>query len=390
MKCVKKAIILSLLCLILPISTGCWDNRDITELSIISAVGIDKTNDNQIELTVQIVKPDAIEAQGQGSTDNAFWTFSSTGETIFEAVRNMLSTVNLKVLYSYNRLMVIGEDIAKEGTMDVLDFFERDHETNRRAFVLIAKGISAKEVLNAKSDLESIPAFHIVSIIENTAALPQIIEIELIDLLKEMGSPGKNSVVGVIQPINNKKGELKVKDLKVEGGAVFKKDQLQGWLSSDETTGYLYIINEVKNGIINIPNPLNPDKKVAIEVISKGSKIDVQLKDAQPILLIEIKMEGNIGGQQGSGDLTTDNMVEQLEIEIEKVLKEEAVTIVGLAQECKNDIFGFGEVVHRKHLSFWNTVKEDWDSEFAKASVEIKVEVAIDKSGLIKEPVEPK
>lgn len=391
MKCVKKAIILCLLCLILTNSTGCWDNRDITDVSIISAVGIDKTSDNEIEFSVQIIKPDTISAQAQGSSDDATWTFSSTGETVFEAGRNILSTINLKVLQSYTDLIIIGEDIAKEGIMDVLDFFKRDHETNRRGYVLIAKGITAKEVINAKSELESIPAFHIASSIKNTKALPTRKEIVLIDLLIEMSSPGINPVIGVIQTIDGKKGEMKVKDLKVEGGAVFKKDKQVGWLNPIETRGYLLVIDEFKNGIINIPNPQDTSKRVSIEIKKAKSEIDVQLDDGQPVLLIDLKIESNIGEQQGSGDLTMDDMIKEIEKEIVNSIEAEIRNTVKLAQrEFKSDIFGFGTVMHRKYLDFWNTVKDDWDGEFAKAAVEIKVEATVRQSGLIKEPVEPK
>lgn len=391
MKCVKKVIILFLLCLVLTNSTGCWDNRDITDVSIISAVGIDRTSDNKIEYTVQIVKPDTISAQAQGSSDDATWTFSSTGETVLEAVRNTLSTVNLKVLNSFSDLIVIGEDIAKEGIVDVLDFFKRDHETNRKGYVLIAKGITAKEVINAKSELESIPAYHIASSIENTKALPILKEIIVIDLLIEMGSPGINPVIGVIQAIDGKKGEMKVKDLKVEGGAVFKKDKLVGWLNPIETRGYLFVVDEFKNGIINIPNPQDTSKRVSIEIKKAKSEIDVQLDGGQPVLLIDLKIESNIGEQQGSGDLTTDDMVKEIEKEIVNSIEAEIRNTVQLAQrEFKSDIFGFGTVMHRKYLDFWNTVKDNWDSEFAKASVEIKVEATVRQSGLIKEPVEPK
>lgn len=394
----KKIIIFSVFYLILIYLTGCWNSIDIVDLNIVSAIGIDKTSDNKIEFTVQIIKPDTISAQEQGSSEDATWTFSSTGETIGEAARNLLTIVDGIPLYSHAEILVISEDIAKEGIMDVLDIFERNYGTRRRTNVLISRGISAKEIVNAKSELESIPSLHIVNVIKNTRFLPYIIEIEIFEILQKLSAPGVNPVIGVIEKRDSKaneekskEDELQVKDLKVEGGAVFKKDKLIGWLDSIQTRGYQFVVDKVLSGIIIIPNPHDTDKSVDILLKKVNSKIDVQFNDGQPVLHIEIKIEANIGSQQGPGDLTTNSMVKKVEKAVDDVVEEEIRNIINLAQvKFKSDIFGFGEVMHRKHLSYWNKVKGDWDSEFVKLPVNINVEVMIGKSGLTKEPVEPK
>lgn len=185
----------------------------------------------------------------------------------------MTGTANHKVLLSHVQIIVIGEELAKEGIMDPLDFFERDHGFNLRADILVAKGITAKQILNGESELEKIPAVHLISIMKNEKDVANIKRIMLTDLLKEIGSSGKDPAIGVIETMR-KKEKLLIEDMKVERAAVFKKDKLVGWLTPLETRGLLFVEDKVQSGIINISNPLDRSKKIGIEITrSVGKKM---------------------------------------------------------------------------------------------------------------------
>lgn len=388
----RKIVVLVIFVLICIVSSGCWNNKDLTDISFAIAVGLDKTEDDKIELTVQLVKSSAMQRSSGGVTEKAYWVLSSTGETVFEALRNQLTTVDRKIYVNHIQLIVIGENLAKKGIQDALDFFERDQELNLQADVIITKGITAKEVLQAESELESLPAMHLVDIIKNHVALAKMKEIIVFDLFREMGSQGRELVVSGVSPKTPEtKEKLLIKDLKIEGASVFKGDKLVGWLNARETRGFLFVINKVQSTIINIQNPLDKDKKVAIEVTQSNTKMDVEIKDGQIMLIVEVNEEGNIGDQQNGGDLTTEEMLIKLEEETEKVIEEEIWDVIKLAQkEYEADIFGFGEIVYRKYLDYWKQVKDHWNKEFSQASAEIKVKSHIRRSGMIKGTTEVK
>jgi len=389
-KRIREILVLLSICLIMITISGCWNNRDVTEISIAAAVGIDKTDDHKIEVTVQLVKPAAMklgEGGGGGGKEKAVEVFSSTGETVFECFRNLLVIVNKKIFFGHLQLIVIGEQMARDSLGDVLDIFARDHEASRQAGVIIAKGTSAKEILAAESTLEKIPALHILSILKSNASFAKTKKLMLIDVLKVIGSSGKNPTIGVIE-VAEEEEKSSLKHMKIEGSAAFKKDKLIGWLNSQETRGLLFVEDQVKSGIIDIPNPLDKDKKVAIEMIRSSGKKDVKIKDEKLVFLIEIKEEGNIGDQQGNGDLTTPELIQKLEEETAKAIEKNIRDVVELAQkEYHCDIFGFGEIVYRKHLNYWQQVQENWDEEFSNTPVEIKVTAKIRRAGLIKKPI---
>src|SRR5690554_5832235 len=147
--------------------SGCWDNMDINERSFTSAIGLDKGEDSGVEISLQVIRPNIIRANQEGGTsESAMWVSSTKGDTVFDAIREQLKTIHRKPFYSHLRVIIIGEELAKEGIRDVLDFFVRDHEVRITPKIIIAKGIKAKEIVSANSKLESIPALHLEGVLE--------------------------------------------------------------------------------------------------------------------------------------------------------------------------------------------------------------------------------
>ncbi|MHB1407833.1 MAG: Ger(x)C family spore germination protein, partial [Desulfitobacteriaceae bacterium] len=60
----KFLIFLLLLPSITIFITGCWNQRDLNKLAIVSAIGIDKDEDQGVKVTVQIVKPTVAKVGG--------------------------------------------------------------------------------------------------------------------------------------------------------------------------------------------------------------------------------------------------------------------------------------------------------------------------------------
>ena len=399
----KKNIIIMIILTMTILLTGCWNNVDITNIAIVTAVGFDKTENGDILLTLQMVKPGIVKAKAQGSAEEPVWVYSSTGETVFSAIRNQLTTLNRKAYFSHVQLMVISEKVAREGITDVLDLFLRDKEANRMAYLLIARGITARKVLKAQSELENIPAMHIKAIIDNNKSLAKIKKSVYFDAIRRIRIRGYSLAIGVIQRQQNKKsqedktggkkegeGKLEIKDLKVEGTAIIKEGKLLGYLNQYETRGLLFIINEVKSGIINIDNPLDKGKKVAFEIVNSKGKIDVEVKNNKLKLIIEIKASGRLGEQQGKGDLTTPVMIKKMEGKVEAAIKKNIEMAVQKAQQkYHSDFFKFVKIVHGEHYQYWQSIKVNWEKIFSRAPVEIRVKWKTTSSSLLKKPAQP-
>ncbi|SJZ91073.1 Ger(x)C family spore germination protein [Selenihalanaerobacter shriftii] len=393
-KKLKQVSLILIIFLTILASTGCWNNRDLTEMAIATAIGFDKTKDGKLKVTLQIVKPGIIKAKAQGNQERAVWIHSAIGKTAFEAIRNSLKTIDRKVVFSHNQIVVISEEVAKEGIIGILELFERNQNINELSEILVAKeskGLTAEKVLKAESELEDIPAIHMVNIIKsNLKSLAKIRKVSVFKLLKVLNSKGRSPVIGMIH-LNKQIDNVKIKDLKIEGAAVFKKDRLIGWLGPIETRGLLFPLNEVGSTVITLPNPMDKKEELDFEILSSQGEIDVKLKNGELTFLIKIDTKGKLVSQQGKGDLTKPKIVKKLEKEVASVIKNEIRNTVKLAQfKYESDIFGFSELVHNKHLDYWKEVENNWVEVFSKTPVKIEVTWNTMSTGLIKKPTRPR
>ncbi|MTI71035.1 MAG: Ger(x)C family spore germination protein [Firmicutes bacterium] len=390
---VDKKLMLLIIILVIPsLLLGCWDNRDFSEVSIVSAVGLDLTDDNKIIATLQIVKPSQLKGQQEGSSNNerATWVHSSKGDTVVEALRNQLNVVNRIMDYSHLQLLVIGEKFAKESIVDVLSSFESGTETEKEINVVIAKGMSAERILRAESELETVSVMHIKDIIDNSRIRATMNDSRMMDILKDIATPGLNSTVSVIETVREEP-ELEIKDLRIEGLGIFKKDKLVGYFDKNPTKGLLFAINEVDGGIIAIKNPLNENKNICTEILDCEGKIKAEVVNNEPKLSIGVRMISEIECQQGSEDLTSVALIKELEKRIkEKVIEDITKALNSAQKEYKSDVFGFGKVLYKTNLKYWNEVKDNWDDIFSDTKVNINVSVEMKRSGLLKRSLDKK
>lgn len=373
------------------IFSGCWDNKDIVNRSFASCVALDRAENGEIEVTLQLLKPNVIKAKQQGGSDeSAIWVLTTTGDTVFEALRNQLRTLNRKPFYSHLRLIIIGEELAREGLRDVLDLFIRHNEVRIIPKILVAKNMRAKDIMDAQSEIENIPALHLEGILENNIAEAKTRDIRLIDVLQELTAPHGSTVIGNIVP--KKKGNItKIKDLEIEGAAVIHGDKVMEFLDANQTRGYLFLKNEVKGGGIIVNNPGDENKKISINIKNAQGKIKVNKDNNILELSAHIKMKGDLWEEQGSVNLATQKMLERIEEEVEKEIIKNIQDTLKVAQEqCKCDFIGFGNAIAAKYPQYWESIKENWNEEFIDIPVHIEADVEIINTGIITKPIDVK
>lgn len=380
----KKTILLLMVVLQMMTLVGCWNRREVDNLVVAIAFGIDMLDTEEIQLTVQAVVPRKL---GENTTEgSASVTYTETGLTLFEALRKLTTVSSHKIYVGHIQLIVFGESIAKEGIQKAIDFLERDHEFRRQAVPVVTKDMSAKDLLEIESIYQALPVVHIVNTLGNNDVVGFTRNITLMDIFEEYNSPGNNLVVGVITKRDSQPPQY-VKDLRTQGTAVFSGDKLVGFLNPYETRGYLWVVGEVKGGILVVPHEEDLEKLVSLEILRTQSKMDVEVVDNQILLKVEIKEEGNIGGQQSPLDETDAAGVNYLQEEKKKLIIHEITEVFDIAQnQFKVDFFGFGELVHKKYPKLWQEIEEDWDDIFTKSPVEIQVETKIRGAGQILAP----
>lgn len=393
-----RAVTLVLLAATTMTVTGCWNRREIETIGFVMAVGVDEAREEgKIQLTVHLAKPFATGGGGEGrgpTEEKPFWVVSSTGYTVFEAVRNFLSQSPRRPFWAHNRFILIGEEFARKGIRDVLDWFDRDGETRRRVWVVVAKGAKASDLLQAEFELERMPSEAGMGIIlAARSGLSTVVSRMLNDFLQALEGEGIDplAVRAEIVPRPQKfdiRGELKREEIgasaRVTGAAVFKDDRLVGWFNKPETRGLLWILGEVRSGIIVIKKPGEEDKFIGLEILRAKGGFKPEVKDGKVSVEVKVEAEANLGDVQGFIDpLKSPEVWASMERRMATVIRNEVMAAVAKAQELGSDVFGFGAELNRRNPKKWAELKERWDEEFPRVNVQVQVKAKLRRSGLI-------
>ncbi len=384
----KRLLILLLLISLSFSMSGCWNMRELNDLGVAVAAGIDITEDDLLELTVQIIVPRRLSKEGYEG--NAVMTYTTTGRTVFEAIRKLTSIASRKIYIGHMQLLVIGESFARKGIMDAIDFFERDHEFRRQAYIIVTNGVTAKEVVEAGSTIELIPAMHLTNAIDNAQYSGTTRRVTLIELFKEINKVGHHLVIPTIHLRFEKSPEL-AKDLRVTGSAVFKNERMVSYMDEFETRGYLWVTNELEGGILVLPAPNTKEELISLEILKSQSKMSIERINDGFLLRVEVAVDCNIGEQQIPTNFTTVEMIDYLINESHRQIETEILSSFRKAQrELNTDIYGFGDLMKKNYPRQWVEVAEDWDSVFGNLPVSIEIEAKIRKSGQLLQPSLPK
>lgn len=391
----RQVFIGLLLSFLIIFSSGCWNRRELTDLAVVSGIGIDRIKeDGKIALTVQIIKPAAVKTPTAGGGEGGeggegVLLMSSTGQTIQEAVRNLVMQSSRKPFFAHNKVIVVGEELARAGISPVLDFFTREHEFRRRILLLVVKG-EARDVMEVSGGLEKIPADKIQLMMRTQKDVSTTSMVKINDFVRKLSSKNTSPVASRIEILGADQGKKEEKQVGITGTAVFKKDKLVGWLNKPETRGLLWITGKVNGGIIVVKSPGDESGEISLEILSARSKILPEIRNGQVYITVEVQEEGNIGELIGTGDLTDPEKITSLEKRKAMVIKNEIKRVLEKAQyEFNADIFGFGEAVHRKFPKYWREIEDRWEEKFPTVEVTLKVNAKIRHVGLTTNPIKP-
>lgn len=377
---------ITVICMILILSTtGCWNRRELDTLAIVMGIALDKPKDpGKVQLTAQIVKPAELKTtRGGAGTGHAFLNIKNTGETVFGTIRGLSRKFNQRLYFQHNQILIFSQDIAKEGMEKYIDYFLRVHETRLTVYVLVAKD-KASEILEVQPQMKRIPAMDITDKIETQAFTSESAQVKLEQFLTRLMS----KTTAPIAPLIEVSGEGNEKTALVSGTAVFKKDKLAGQLDASETRGLLWVIGEVKSGIIDVVAP-DGDGKVSIEILRASSKITPEIEDGKIHIKVIIKEEGNLGSQSSRENFLLPSAVKALNKKNAAAIQSEVQAALKKARKLKTDIFGFGDLVHQRYSKQWQEYETRWDEVFPNIEVIVSVETELRRMGRITRPAYP-
>lgn len=390
----KKTIAMILaLALLLP---GCWDSREINELGLVIAVGIDKApgSDNYL-MTVQIAnpKPSAQSGGGQDSSSAPYIILTAEGGTLFEATRALATTSSKRIMWAHDYIIVIGESVARDSIAPVVDYFTHNPELRMKTPVVVAEG-NAKDCLAIKTGMEDMPGVSLSSTYAFSRLTATFIETDMLSLSQDYYGEYVQPLISRISITQNKvpaeEGDKKSPPDQVQfgGAAVFRKDKMLGWLTPEETQGLAWILNQTSNTIVTVAEPGKPGKLVSIETRDMKAKITPHMDGENLSASIEITGSASIVEE----DSLTTMPMEEFKSTLEGYMDASIGNTVKkglsrLQKEYRSDALGLARYFHAKYDKRWeDIVRNRWDEVFAEMPIDVSVNIDINESTLYQIP----
>ncbi|NOJ70509.1 Ger(x)C family spore germination protein [Paenibacillus alvei] len=388
----KKIILSSVLIIMLSLLvSGCWNRREMNDLAIAVGMGIDKAEDGQYEVLVQVVDPSEVSARKPSGNRAPVIVYSAKGGTVFQAIRRMTTFTPRKVYFSHLRMFVFGEALAREGISKPLDFLSRDQELRTDFYIVVGRGTTARDILNFYTPLDKIPANKMYQSLEVSDRMwAPTVSVRLDDLITDLTSYGKDAVLtGILIKGDSEEGKKKENVeliespalLKYSGLGMFSGDRLVGWMNETESKGFSYLTDKLENTYIQLP--CKSGGKAGVEVIRSKTKVKAKLNQERPSIDVSLRTEANIADVECNMDTNQQSTLRELEQTTGQIMVHNAKKALERAQAEGTDVFGFGEAVHRAYPSYWNRHKKEWPQLFKELQVNVQVDFNIRRTGTI-------
>ncbi len=361
----KRLLLIILVCQILLLS-GCWSSHEVNTLGITVCIGIDKTENGYL-VSMQILNPATI-ASDKSAKESPIVIYSVEVNNMAQITGKIMLQLSRKINNAHLRLVVFGEDVAKEGIENILDYLARNHEFRTDYYFAVAKNSTAKEILGILTPIETVPGVDVYNSIKiSEEEWASVKSMRIIELINSIMADGKNPVLTGIEIDKNNRVDSNTTEvlertdgyslLKLSDSGAFNKDKLVGWLDEDESKGYNYITGNVKR---TVEDAQIDEAKITSAIMKAKSDTKVYLSENEPFIEVKIRIEQNIVSIEGKFEISSKEQKRLLDEMFAVEIKSLCEKALNKAQkELKTDIFGFGEIIHRKYPKMWEKMKDN-------------------------------
>lgn len=409
----KKSLCYILLITFILTFTGCWGMRDVSNKAFVTAIGIDSVNadteppDNkphiimdggspvaskgstfpastkgsqekgdvppQYRVSVEIVKPVLLRSEARNKS--AAIVITSSGGSLQEALQELQTGVSREISLSHLRVLIIGEQMAKQNFKDTFSYFEKHPEIARRLRISFVQNGTAMDILKTQPVFEKYVADELIHFSQIDEKLPTARKNPFATLLNDMLTTNGRGLAARLTTADN--GQL----INRSGSAVFHKWKLAGWLSEKETKKANWLVGHTDSAVVS-----NTGKGIYtywVDKFTTSIKPVIEQKKLKKFK-VSVRTGGIILEERGKYiHLEETDELESLEETFAQTISEEIKSALHKAQkDIKVDYLGFGTKLRAKDPDLYNKI--DWDKTFQDIPIEVSVDCDISMLALSK------
>ncbi len=375
----KLAFVLVALFVLLGV-TGCWDNRELDTLFIVTALGLDAAeNEEEVGVSVQIVRVSdgnsgGSSGSGGGEDGGSSILLEASGKSVLAAVSTLRHESTRSLYLHHNQMIIFGREVAIHGIQHHLDLFLRDEETRMETLVLVAQD-KAKDVIDAELNQDKLSGIAVTRMMQQYANTSKYLSVNMLNLVSKILQKTTSPLIPMVEVIKEEDKEK----LNISKMAVLKGDRMVGELSWEEVTGYLWAMGEINEGILEIATE---NGTVAMSIIQASSKtVPVLQPDGAAGVIMEIDTTLDIEELNGFGDMKMEELHSMLIKEATQAIEQRVYTTFDKTRQMNTDIYGYGGMYHIKYPKQWESLEQQWDAIYPALRLVLNVKTHIVGTG---------
>ncbi|TCZ77849.1 Ger(x)C family spore germination protein [Paenibacillus albiflavus] len=370
----KRVRVIGLLISMIVLLTGCWDQHLMKNSSIIQVFSYDLLKNSKLYVgaTVPILgHMDDVQLGGQNRT--IFVTSDTPGEARMALGRKIAGTVDTSKV----KLLLLGENFARQDIFPYLDMFYRNSRYSLEAELIVVKG-NASDSLQIKNQSEPNISRYILNLLESSQG-NSIIPIQNIHTIRStMFDPGEDIILPYLQIVDGSDAA------NIEGIALFDMRQFSGIVLPPLESTHLQIM---KNGVseenrFTIGNLNNDEHKINRNVTFKVKHLSKKMK-VKPDDQGNIHVYFDLRYKTLVTEYPKDNVIGDIPMLKEKFAAyfvDLTNKVVDKLHEANCDAFGIGRQLIAYYPKIWS--KLDQKNYYSKVKFHTEVVIETIQSGL--------
>ncbi|WP_054705483.1 Ger(x)C family spore germination protein [Bacillus sp. JCM 19041] len=317
-KTIKAIIIVVLICL--PLLSDI-NTHVIDELQLISVVGFDKADNDEIRGTVSLTAY----SYEEELTNTALTAVSDSTRKL----RLLFNSMSSRPLHGGKISSILLQDnLAEEGIFDVLDTYYRDPTIAMTAYLCVVKG-TTNEMLNTEFPLQTEIGRYLNNLLDHNMERANLPKSNMHLFIRSYFEKGHDPIMPVLS--------YNERALRIEGIGLFKRDRLVHELDLNESF-FLKLITDGYQTGGSIEVRVEDGSEVAV-LRELRSDVDLGVDLEEGRLYADVDLKTRLS--EYSGGLLTEEKIKQITKETDDYLKEEITQLLYQMQQLKIDPIGF-------------------------------------------------
>lgn len=373
MKRLNRTLLLRIIVIFIPIFlTGCGDSKDINDKRVLTAVALDKIDD-EIYLYAEITNIENSNMGGEKSegSSNKYIYVKSHGKTIPEARENLNRQFNKPLFLSAIRTLILTENFAKEYLVEYLYRLRAD-ETYRKKTITVITNEDPEKIFKANNDKNASAGFAIE---------------ETLKSLEEVGESFSRTTSRILENLSSKYTGILIPNVGLQenenvlvGYSIINGTTVNGFIPVEDSKALMFLKSNNSKFYYVVPYKNN---KYTIDIVIKNKRLKPSYKDKKIKFDIDFEFEAKLmyGDKKTPYKFNESSNKEVTKI-ITNMLKKELEHAIEQAQKkYKCDYLQFDDEFRIKYPVEFE--KMNWGKEFSKLSYNVGVKVELSSTWMM-------